>query len=93
MAILGEQGRQRVRGMDVESLAKYVFRYLKKNLDPSPESERKFYSSVRGLWGVLFPGERNSQSLSDYAKLLEAITLLERRGLVMRDISYPLERQ
>ena len=86
---LDEEQRQQVQKMDIESLAKVVFCYLKENLDPSPESERKFYSSVRGLWGVLFPGERNSLSLSDYAKLLEAIILLERRGLVMRDISYP----
>ena len=89
MRNLSEEERKQIREMDVVSLTKVVFRHLRKNLDPSPESEKKFYSSVRGLWGVLFPGERNRQSLSDYAKLLEAITLLERRGLVMRDISYP----
>ena len=37
----------------------------------------------------LFPKAEDSQQYSDNAKLLEAIILLERRGLVARDIPYP----
>ena len=84
---LSEEQRQQNRGMEIESLAKVVFRHLKENLDP--ESERQFCSSVRSLWNMLFPEEKFVQPLSDYYRLLEAILLLERRGLVMRDISYP----
>ena len=89
MRNLSEEERQKVRNMDIESRAGVAFRYLKENLDPDPESERRFYSSVDNLKRALFPEERFIQSSSDYYKLLEALTLLERRGLVVRDISSP----
>ena len=81
---LSEEHRQQVREMNVESLAKYVFWYLKATLDPDPDS-RNFYYSVNNLQVRLFPEER-FPPLFDYTKLLEAITLLERQGLVVRDL-------
>ena len=89
MTVLNEQEPRQRRAEDVAHLAKRAFRHLKKTLRPNPERERKFCSSVRSLWGVLFPQEKILQPLRDYYELLEAIILLERRGLVMRDISYP----
>ena len=84
-----EQEKQQHRELDVESLAAVVFRYLKDDPDSEPD-DQDFYHSVDGLWNVLFPGERGGRSCSDYTHLLEAITLLERRGLVVKDIcSYP----
>ncbi|RKU13510.1 hypothetical protein C6502_03875 [Candidatus Poribacteria bacterium] len=84
-----EAEKQQHRELDVESLATVVFRYLKDNPDSEPDGQ-DFYHSVDGLWNVLFPGERGGRSCSDYTHLLEAITLLERRGLVAKDIcSYP----
>ena len=89
MRNLNEEQQERVQGLDVESLAKCVFRYMKDDPDSEPD-DRDFYHSVDGLWNVLFPGERGDRSCSDYTHLLEAITLLERRRLVVRDIcSYP----
>ena len=81
-----EEEKQQHRELDVESLARVVFRYLKENLDPEDEEE---YYSLKGLERNLFPEEKFIQPFSDYTNLLEAITLLERRGLVMRDISRP----
>ncbi len=83
-----EEQRQQVRKMDVESLAKFVFRHLKENLDTDP-GLRGFIRSVSNLRNDLFPEEKYISNPSDYAHLLEAITLLERRGLVVRDISFP----
>ena len=88
MRNLSEQERQQVREMEVESLAKFVFRHLKEKLDPNPERARHYYS-VNGLRQALFPGGRKNQSSFDHAKLLETVTLLDRRGLVVRDCSYP----
>ena len=89
MRNLNEEQQERVQGLDVESLAKCVFHYMKDDPDSEPD-DRDFYHSVDGLWNVLFPGERGDRSCSDYTHLLEAITLLERRRLVVRDIcSYP----
>ena len=79
-----EEYRQQVREMNVESLAKYLFCYLKATLNPDPDS-RNFYYSVNNLQVRLFPEEK-FPPLSDYTKLLEAITLLERQGLVVRDL-------
>ena len=84
-----EEEKQQHRELDVESLATVVFRYLKDDPDSEPD-DQDFYHSVDGLWNVLFPGERGGRSCSNYTHLLEAITSLERRGLVVKDIcSYP----
>ena len=84
----GEE-KQQHRELDVESLAKVVFRYLKGILDPNPESKKNFYTSVDNLIRALFPEEKFVRPSSDYYNLLQAITRLERRGLVVRDISSP----
>ena len=83
-----EEQKQEHRKLDVESLAKVVFRYLKPNLDVSPDL-LAFSDSVTTLMRELFPEGNNYQSASDYANLLEAITLLETRRLVVKDISPP----
>ena len=82
---LTEEQQQQNRKLDVESVAKVVFLNLKKNpmtyLDGSNVS---LY--VEDLGSPLFSKENDCLSHSDHAKLLEAITLLERRGLVVRNI-------
>ena len=80
--------RQQVRNLDIKSLAKFVFRYLKDNLSPDPSKQEFFYPVVT-LRKALFPGGIDNKSCPDHAKLSEAITLLERRGLVVRESSYP----
>ena len=86
---LNEQECQLDQELNVESMAKVVFRHLKKKpksyLDGSDFS---FYVEVlRGeLKSELFPEENRYQSYSNNAKFLDAITLLERRGLVVRNI-------
>ena len=87
MRNLGEQERQRVREMEVGSLAKYVLHYLKENLSSDPDYLDCYF--VRTLWSTLFRGDGYDRSYFGYSRLLEAITLLERRGLVVRDISSP----
>ena len=98
-AIVKDQDkRQEIRKMDVISLSQFVFRYLKKHLDSNP-SNLSFYYPVTSLREALFPqspdsrGRERNKSPCDHIKLLEAITLLERRGLVVKDLqlSYPLE--
>ena len=83
---LNEEQRQQNREMDVESLAKVVFRHLKENLDLDPDPDDPDYSSVERLIRDLFP-EEDYPPPSNYPKLLEAITLLERRGLVIRSVT------
>ena len=88
MAItLSEEQQQQIQQMDIESLAKFVFRYLKKAIS-GPLRASNFFSVVN-LRTKLFPGEPQFQSHDDHVKLLEAIGLLERRGLVVRDSSRP----
>ena len=84
MRNISEQEREQIREMGVESLAKFVFHYLKDNLNPNPDNKR-FYCLIQELMSTWFPRENDEQSKSDYANLFEAITLLERRGLVVRD--------
>ena len=74
---LGEEQQQPIAEMDIESLAKVVFRQLKEN----PKS---YY--VEELKNAVYPDRNRNQAYSDNAKILEAITLLERRGLVVRNI-------
>ena len=82
-----EEEQKQNRKMDVESLAKVVFRYLKDNLKPNPKSQL-FYLLVDDLRKDLFSDRSDPQKYSDHATLLEAIILLERRGLVARDLPY-----
>ena len=79
-----EQERRKILELDVEPLAKYLFRYLKENLGAKNSAP---FASVDNLWRGMFPGGPHYPSTSGYITLLESITLLERRGLVMRDIS------
>ena len=69
--------------MDAESLAKFVFRYLKEKFN-SDSRRSDFVYSVARLRRELFldPGEGNP------AKLLEAIALLESRRLLVRDFPH-----
>ncbi len=82
---LSEEQRQQNRGMYVESLAKVIFRYLKENFNTYLDGSN-FSPYVEELRNAVFPDENNRQSYSDNAKCLEAVTLLERRGLVIRNI-------
>ncbi len=85
MSNLSEEQRQENREMAVESVAKVVFRNLKKNpktyLDGS-----NFATYVEELGHPLFSKVNHRLSHFDHAAVLEAITLLERRGLVVRNI-------
>ena len=65
--ILNEEQRQQNREMDVESLAKVVFRHLKENLDLDPDDPD--YSSVERLIRDLFP-EEDYPPPSNYPKNL-----------------------
>ena len=85
MRDFSEEQRQKNREMDVESLAKVLFHNLKKNSKTYLDG-LNFSRYVTELGSPLFPTENYRLSHSDYAKVLEAITLLERRGLVVRNI-------
>ena len=84
MRAFSEEQQQRIREMDVESLAKVVFGRLKGKYNPNPPS-RGFFYNVGELGKEIFPSGQDNQSDSDYTKILEAISLLERRGLVVKD--------
>ena len=89
MSNLSEEQRQKNREMAVESVAKVVFRNLKRK----PETYLDglgFSHDVEGLGSPVFSKENYSLSHSDRVKVLEAVTLLERRGLVVRNIRRPL---
>lgn len=88
MRELIEEERQKVRHMDVESRAKFVFRYLKEILSTDAKSEGFYYCSVV-LRQNLFPKAEGGHKYADNAKLLETIILLEKRGLVARDVPEP----
>ena len=82
---LNEQEYHQNQEVDVESVAKVVFRNLKDN--PMTYLEGKNFSRyVEELGSPLFSKENHRLSHSDHAQLLEAITLLERRGLVVRNV-------
>ena len=83
MRDLSEAQRQRVREMDVESLAKFVFHLLKQRGSRPSNS----WTSL-GLKEHLFANGDSIQSSYDRVQFLAAIVLLERRGLVVRDDSY-----
>ena len=85
MRNLNEQERQQHDEMTVESVAKVVFHHLTNN--PMTYFDGSNFSLyVEDLGSPLFSKENNRLSHSDHAKLLEAITLLERRGLVVRNV-------
>ena len=75
--------------MDIERLAKYVFRCLKENANLNHPHRYDFSSTCLGLRESLFPDAELTQYRHDHVFLLEAVVLLERRGLVVRDFSYP----
>ena len=84
---LNEEQRQQVPEMDIESLAKVVFRQLKENSKSYPDrSDLSF--DIEELKNAAYPDGNRNQVHSDNTKILEAITLLERRGLVVRNIPY-----
>ena len=84
-----EEQRQEIRGMNVESLAKFVFRNLKENPYLNAPHRYDFSFTFLGIRKDLFPDAATDQYRHDHVQLLEAIILLERRGLVVRDFSYP----
>ena len=88
-AILSEQEQQQIRNMDVESLAKHVFRLLKENPYLNHPHRYDFSSTFLGIRENLFPDAELTQYRHDHVRLLEAVVLLEKRGLVVRDFSYP----
>ena len=85
MRDFSEEQRQKNREMDVESLAKVLFHNLKKNSKTYLDG-LNFSRYVTELGSPLFPTENYRLSHSDYAKVLEAITLLERRGIMVPNI-------
>ena len=85
MSNLSEEERQQNRNRDVESVAKVVFRNLKRKPETYLDGSG-FSHDVEELGIPLFPIQNHRLSNSDRAKVLEAVTLLERRGLVVRNI-------
>ena len=85
MRDLSEEQQQKNREMDVESLAKVLFHNLKKNSKTYLDG-LNFSCYVEELGSPVFPIENHRLSHSDHVKVLEAVTLLERRGLVVRNI-------
>ena len=85
MAITLSEKQQ--KQIDVESLAKYVFRRIKGDGSNPPP-----FVTFLDLKKQFFPGARENESSDEHIKLLEAIVLLERRGLVMKGFSYQSAR-
>ena len=85
MRDLSEEQQQKNREMGVESLAKVLFHNLKKN-SKTYLDRLNFSHYVEELGSPLFSKENHRLSHSDHARVLEAITLLERRGLVVRNV-------
>ena len=82
---LDEERRQKIR-KSIESLAKLAFRCVQDKYH-SNVGRQKEYHSIESLRDAIFSKEMdNEQSNRDYYLVLEAITLLERRGLVVRDL-------
>ena len=82
---LNEQEHQQNQEVDVGSLAKVLFRNLKKNPKTYLDG-LNFSHYIEELGSPLFPIENYRLSHSDHTKVLEAVTLLERRGVVVRNI-------
>ena len=86
---LSEHDQQKVRDMDVQSLAKFLFCWLKKNQFLNHPHRYDFSPTFLGIREVFFPNAGVTQYRHYHVRLLEAVALLERRGLVTRDFSYP----
>ena len=86
MGDIGKEVQQPIRDMEVETLAMVVFRCLKHNPESHPYQSSFYPLGVEDLKKVRFPSENRHQASSDTAKFLEAVTLLERRGLVVRNV-------
>ena len=90
---LAEQERGSIQDMDVEAMAKVILRHLQENYNSYLDGSR-FALDVEDLRSEAFSVVNDSQSrfdrakVSDNAKILEAVTLLERRGLVVRNVRY-----
>ena len=86
---LDDEQRKKVRCMDIEPLAKLAFQYLKCK-HGSDTSDLSSVCSVAQIGSEIFPRteDRHYPRLSDYIRLFEAISLLERRGLVVIDICH-----
>ena len=85
---LSEEQRQKILDMDVESIAKIAFRYMRDNFRSYLDESTFSRPYVEDLRRTLFGGGDRHASRSEDAKFLEAITLLERRGLVVRNIAH-----
>ena len=81
---LGEDQQQPIAEMDIESIAKIVFRGLKRK--PKTYLDGSDFSVDVEDFRILFPYTDRYQVRPDDSQLLQAITLLERRGLVVRNI-------
>ena len=84
-APLDEEQQQRVRE-SIESLAILAFRYVKDKYHSNTGRKDEYYSIETLKDAIFFKGRGNDQTNHDYYLVLEAITLLERRGLVVRDL-------
>ena len=88
---LSEEKQQQFREMGVESQARIVFRYLKDGHLSNAVHYQGYYSTESLREAIFSSRKTTKQSDSDYGMVLEAIILLERRGLVVRDCPYPLD--
>lgn len=85
---LNSEKREQVGSMDINSLAVYLFRWLKENLNTDRIDMDS--CSIENLRRHLFPGgPRDNTSNEDHFKLSEAIVNLERRGLLVRVLDRP----
>ena len=82
-----DQERKNILELDIESIAKIAFRHLKENFN-SYLDRRNFSPYVERLRQDLFPNGDRPAARPEDAKFLEAIALLERRGLVVRNIAH-----
>ena len=82
-----EEQKQQIQQTDVESLSRFVFRLLKQRLREEGPLPSYSWTSL-GLRKRLFPEAGPTQTAYDRIRFLEAIVLLERRGLVIRDDSH-----
>ena len=88
---LNSEKREQVRSMDIDSLAIFLFRWLKENLNSA--TYRRDYCSLGNLRQYLFPGgPRDNNSDDDHFKLSEAIAKLERSQLVVTVFNRPERR-
>ena len=90
-APLSEEKQQQFREMGVESQARIVFRYLKNGHLSNAVHYQEYYSTESLREAIFASRKTTKQSDSDYGMVLEAIILLEKRGLVVRDCPYPLD--